>query len=88
MIEVPGRSERGMNMAERSNKLDEILHQLDENILAVKGTLELIDASVADDELRRLLLKSIERMDAIQKLSADTLVALKNCLDKMEEAGR
>ncbi len=69
-------------MAERNNKLDEISDQLDENILAVKGTLELMDASVAEDELRKLLLKAIERMDIIQRLSHDVLFALKNCLDK------
>ena len=70
-------------MSERDNRFDEIAHQFEENILAVKGTLELIDASVTDDELRELLLKAIERMDAIQRLSADTLVALRNCLEKM-----
>lgn len=75
-------------MIDRNKSLDEISHQLDENILAVKGTLELIDASVEDDELRELLLKSVERMDAIQRISADILVALKNCLDKMGEAGK
>jgi two-component sensor histidine kinase len=75
-------------MVDRNKSLDEISHQLDENILAVKGTLELIDASVEDDELRELLLKSVERMDSIQRLSADILAALRNCLDKMGEAGK
>jgi len=72
-------------MAERNNKLDEISNQLDENILAVKGTLELMDASVTEDELRELLHKAIERMDTIQRLSNDMLVALKNCFDKIDE---
>jgi hypothetical protein len=72
-------------MAERNNKLDEISNQLDENILAVKGTLELMDASVTEDELRELLHKAIERMDIIQRLSNDMLVALKNCFDKIGE---
>lgn len=72
-------------MAERNNKLDEISNQLDENILAVKGTLELVDTSVTEDELRELLHKAIERMDIIQRLSNDMLVALKNCFDKIEE---
>lgn len=75
-------------MAESNRKLDEISHQLDENILAVKGTLELFDASVADEELRELLLKAVERMDAIQKLSADLLIVLKNCLERMGETGK
>lgn len=72
-------------MTERNNKLDEISNQLDENILAVKGTLELVDTSVTEDELRELLHKAIERMDIIQRLSNDMLVALKNCFDKIGE---
>jgi len=72
-------------MTERNNKLDEISNQLDENILAVKGTLELVDTSVTEDELRELLHKAIERMDVIQRLSDDMLVALKNCFDKIGE---
>ena len=70
-------------MTERNNKLDEISHQLNEHILAVKGTLELMDASVSEDDLRDLLLKAMQRMDSIQRLSNDTLAALQSCLDKM-----
>lgn len=69
-------------MADINDRLDEISDQLDENILAVKGTLELMDASVTEDELRNLLLKAIERMDIIKKLSGDMLVALKHCIDR------
>jgi len=72
-------------MAERNNKLEEISNQLDENILAVKGTLELVDTSVVEDELHELLLKAIERMDIIQRLSEDMLIVLKNCFDKIGE---
>ncbi len=72
-------------MAEMDNKLDEISNQLNENILAVKGTLELIDTSVTEEELHELLIKSIERMDIIQRLSNDILVVLKNCFDKIGE---
>ncbi len=72
-------------MTEKNNKLDEISEQLNENILAVKGTLELVDTSVTEDELHQLLLKAIERMDIIQRLSDDTLAVLKKCLDKMAE---
>lgn len=75
-------------MSERDNRFDEIARQLEENILAVKGTLELIDVSVADDELSGLVLKAVERMDAIQRLSADILAVLKTCLDKLGEAGK
>ena len=70
-------------MTERNKKLDEIAEQLDENILAVKGTLELIDTSVTEDDLHQLLLKAIGRMDVVQGLSNEMLNALKNCFDKM-----
>jgi len=70
-------------MTERNYKIDEIAHQFSENILAVKGTLELMDASVTEDDLRDLLLKAMQRMDIIEKLSNDTLAVLQNCLDKM-----
>jgi hypothetical protein len=72
-------------MTEKNNALDQISNQLSENILAVKGTLELIDTSVTEDELHELLVKSIERMDIIQRLSNDALVALKMCLSKTGE---
>jgi hypothetical protein len=72
-------------MPERNKKLDEIANQLDEDILAVKGTLELIDTSVTEDELHQLLLKAIDRMDMIQRLSNEMLVALKKCFDKIGE---
>ncbi len=67
------------------NKLDEISEQLNENILAVKGTLELLDASITEDDLHKLLLKSVERMDIIQRLTGDMVVTLKNCVDKINE---
>ncbi len=71
-------------MAESNNKLDEVADQLNENILAVKGTLELIDTSV-EDELHPLLIKAVARMDIIQKISDEMLAALKSCFDKMGE---
>ena len=70
-------------MTDRNKKLDEIADQLDENILAVKGTLELIDTSVTEDELHQLLLKAIDRMDVVQRVSEEMLAALRNCFDKM-----
>ena len=73
-------------MTERNNKLDEISHEFNENILAVKGTLELLDTSVTEDDLHDLLLKAMQRMDSIQKLSNDVLDALKNCLNKMDSS--
>jgi len=71
-------------MTERNNKLDEISHEFNENILAVKGTLELLDTSVTENDLHDLVLKAMQRMDSIQKLSNDVLDALKNCLNKMD----
>jgi hypothetical protein len=71
-------------MSERNNELDRISEQLNENILAVKGTLELVDTSVTEDDLHELLLKAIERMDAIQRQLGDMLIVLKNCFDKIE----
>lgn len=70
----------GMN-----DRLDEISGQLNESILAVKGTLELLDASITEEDLRKLLMKSLERMDVIQQLSNDMLTALKSCIDKINE---
>lgn len=70
-------------MTDRNKKLDEIADQLDENILAVKGTLELIDTSVTEDELHQLLLKAIDRMDVVQRVSNEMLNALRNCFNKM-----
>ena len=72
-------------MSERNSKLDELSNQFNENILAVKGTLELIDTSVEEDDLHELLMKAIERMDTMQNLAGDTLLFLKNCFDKMDE---
>ncbi len=70
-------------MAEHNKKLDEIAGQLDENILAVKGTLELIDTSITEDDLHQLLLKALERMDLVQRLSGEMLAALRNCFDRI-----
>lgn len=70
-------------MTESNKKLDEIADRLNENILAVKGTLELIDTSVTEDELHQLLLKAVNRMDIIQGISDEMLAVLRNCFDKM-----
>ncbi len=75
-------------MLELKKKFEKIAGQLDENILAVKGTLELVDTSVTEDELHQLLLKSIDRMDMIQGLSNEMLVALEKCFEKMGEINK
>jgi hypothetical protein len=76
---------RNKEMAERNDKLDQLSEQLNENILAVKGTLELLDASITEDDLRKLLLKSVERMDLIQELSNEMFITLNNCVEKINE---
>lgn len=72
-------------MTEKDNKLQEISNELNEHITAIKGTLELIDASVDEDDLRSLLMKAVERMDSIQRLSSEMFVLLKACLDRMDD---
>lgn len=72
-------------MAERNKRLEEIADQFNENILAVKGTLELVDTSITEDDLHKLLLKAMERIDIVQRLSNEMLVALRKCIDKMGE---
>ncbi|MCL5022836.1 MAG: hypothetical protein M1497_05665 [Nitrospirae bacterium] len=64
--------------------LEEIANQMGEHIMAVKGTLELMDASVSDEELHDLLVRAVERMDGIRKLSDEMLAVLRNCFDKLE----
>jgi hypothetical protein len=72
-------------MAKSNDRLVELSNELDENIIAVKGTLELVDSSVTEDELHDLLLKAIERMDTIQRLSHEMIAVLKNLIDKIDE---
>ncbi len=71
-------------MSQRDNEIGRISDQLNEDILAVKGTLELVDTAVTEDDLHELLLKSIDRMDKIQRLSNDMLAVLKDCFDKID----
>jgi len=70
-------------MTEKDEKIREIYDALNENILAVKSTLELVDASVEEDDLCKLAQKALERMDAIQKMTDETFALLKACLEKM-----
>ena len=72
-------------MTKGSNRIKEISDELDEHIIAVKGTLELLDTSVSDSELHNLLIKAIERVDIIQQLSLEMFAVLKQVLDKMDE---
>lgn len=73
-------------MSKRTDEeLEQISEQLDENILAVKGTLEVLDTAITEDELRELLLKAIARMDTIQSISGELLATLRNCIGKIGE---
>lgn len=72
-------------MQERDNKLKKISDELNENIIAIKGTLELLEASISEEELKSLILKAIDRIETIQKLSNDMVIALKGCFDKIDE---
>lgn len=73
-------------MSEISNKLKEISGKMSEHIIAVKGTLELLDASVSEDDLRNLILKAIERMENMQRLSDELFAALQQVFEKMSKA--
>ena len=72
-------------MSSINDKVKEISDQIEEHIVAVKGTLELADASLPDDELHGLMLKSMERMDNVQKLSNELATIVNLFIEKMGE---
>jgi hypothetical protein len=72
-------------MSEIDNKMKEISDKMSEHIITVKGTLELLDASVTEDDLRSLILKAIERMENLQVLSDELFVVLQEVFVKMKE---
>jgi hypothetical protein len=72
-------------MSEINKRLEEISDKMSEHILTVKGTLELLDASVSEDDLRSLILKAIGRMDKIQGLSEELFAVLEKLLEKIDE---
>jgi hypothetical protein len=67
------------------DKIKEISGMIDEHIVAVKGTLELADASLSEDDLHTFLLKAIERMDDVQKLSNEMVAIVNLVFEKMAE---
>jgi hypothetical protein len=73
-------------MTETSDRLNEISEKMNEHMMAFKGTLELVDASVSEDDLHDLLFKAVERMESMQKLSDELFAALKQIFEKMNEA--
>jgi hypothetical protein len=72
-------------MSEINKRLEEISDKMSEHILTVKGTLELLDTSVSEDDLHSLILKAIGRMDKIQGLSDELFAVLEKLLEKMVE---
>jgi len=70
-------------MSEIDSKLKEISDRINEHIIAVKGTLEVVDTS--EDDLHNLLLKAIERMDSIQQLSNEMVAIIKQLFEKIDE---
>lgn len=72
-------------MTTNNERLQELSDELNEHIIAVKGTMELVDASITEEDLHDLLVKAIERIDTIQKLSGELFAALKHCIDKMSQ---
>lgn len=73
-----------MTTVDRNEKLQKIADELNEHIIAVKGSLELIDASIEIGELNDLIMKSIGRMDVIQKLTSEMISILKYYSEKGE----
>jgi uncharacterized hydantoinase/oxoprolinase family protein len=69
-------------MSEIDSKLKEISEKINEHIIAVKGTLEVVDTS--EDDLHSLLLKAIERMDSLQQLSNEMFAIIKQLFEKIE----
>lgn len=72
-------------MKKGTNRIKEISDELNEHIIAVKGTLELVETSVSDGELQNLILKAVERVDTIQRLSLEMFAVLTQILEKMDE---
>ena len=73
-------------MSEINNRLKEISDKMSEHIITVKGTLELLDASVSEDDLHSLILKAIGRMENMQQISDELFVVLKQVFEKMSGA--
>ncbi|MCG2722823.1 MAG: hypothetical protein L6290_12550 [Thermodesulfovibrionales bacterium] len=72
-------------MTEITEKLGVIAERISEHIVAVKGTLELVDASVDEEELHSLVLKAVDRMDTLQTLSNEMLSHMAQILEKIRE---
>jgi len=71
-------------MATGDEKLMAISNELNEHIIAVRGALELAEES-ASEELQGLISKAIKRMDAIERLSNEVVIALKHFIDRIDD---
>jgi hypothetical protein len=72
-------------MREINEKLTALSESISEHILAVKGTLELVDASVEEDDLHGLILKAVDRMDTLQLLSKEMVSLVAKMIEKISE---
>lgn len=72
-------------MSAITDKVKEISNKIEEHIVAVKGTLELSDASLPDDELHGFMLKAMERMDDVQKLYNELAAIVNLLIEKVDE---
>lgn len=72
-------------MSAINDKLKEISNKIEEHIVAVKGTLELADASMPDNELHDFILRDMGRMDDVQKLSNELAAIVNLLIEKMDE---
>jgi hypothetical protein len=75
-------------MSETDIRLKEISDKISEHLITVKGTLEVLDASVTEDDLSSLIAKAIERIDDMQRLSEELLAVLHKVFERMSEEGR
>jgi len=75
-------------MSEIDARLKEISDKINEHLITVKGTLEVLDASVTEDDLSNLIARAIKRIDDMQRLSEELLAVLYKVFEKISEEGR
>jgi hypothetical protein len=75
-------------MSEIDARLKEISDKISEHLITVKGTLEVLDASVTEDDLSNLIERAIKRIDDMQRLSEELLAVLYKVFEKISEEDR
>jgi hypothetical protein len=75
-------------MSEIDARLKEISDKIREHLITVKGTLEVLDASVTEDDLSNLIERAIKRIDDMQRLSEELLAVLYKVFEKISEEDR